>query len=175
MKHSVISIIKTQEQAISIIDALKRAGFVNSDISMLMPDRSGVRDMGHEQHSKAPEGTSTGAGAGALIGGALGWLAGLGALAIPGIGPLVVAGPIVAALTGVGIGATTGGITGGLIGLGIPEYEAKQYEGKIREGNILLSVHTEKPLEIKLAKEIFKTGGGNGITSTDEAVAGLVK
>src|SRR5471030_353288 len=131
MKQAVICIVPTESQAENIVDSLRVAGFFPSDISILMPDTTGVRDMGHEKHSKAPEGTSTGAGAGAIVGGALGWLAGIGALAIPGVGPFVAAGPIMAALSGAAIGAAGGGLTGGLIGLGMPEYEAKQYEGKL--------------------------------------------
>jgi hypothetical protein len=154
-----------------IVDMLKTAGFLNTDISVLMPDRSGVRDLGTEKHSKAPEGTSTGAASGAVLGGALGWLAGIGALAIPGVGPFVAAGPIMAALSGAAIGAASGGVAGGLIGLGMPEYEAKQYEGKLRDGNILLSVHTENGDQAKQAEEIFKNGGAKDITrSGEEAV-----
>ncbi len=168
MKQAVICIVPKQSEAEAIILLLKNAGFHNTDISVLMPDTSGVRDMGHEKHSKAPEGTSTGAGAGALIGGALGWLAGIGALAIPGFGPFIAAGPIMAALGGVAIGAATGGVAGGLIGFGMPEYEAKQYEGKLREGNILISVHTEKGEEAKRAEEIFKVAGAHDIKRTGE-------
>ena len=168
MKQAVICIVPTESQADVIVSSLKDAGFCNTDISVLMPDKAGVRDMGHEKHSKAPEGTSTGAGAGAVVGGALGWLAGIGALAIPGVGPFVAAGPIMAALSGAAIGAATGGVTGGLIGLGIPEYEAKQYEGKLREGNILLSVHTENGDEAKRAEEIFKAAGAKDVKRTGE-------
>jgi len=168
MKQAVICIVPNRPQAEAIITTLEAAGFPNADISALMPDTSGVRDMGHEKHSKAPEGTSAGAGAGALIGGALGLLAGMGALAIPGVGPFIAAGPIMAALSGVGIGAATGGVAGGLIGFGIPEYEAKQYEGKLREGNILISVHTEKGDQAKRAEDIFKAGGAKNIQRTDE-------
>ncbi|MBX9692310.1 MAG: hypothetical protein K2Z81_08005 [Cyanobacteria bacterium] len=168
MKQAVICIIDKESKAETIVRLLKDEGFCNSDISVLMPDQSGVRDLGHEKHSKAPEGTSTGAGAGALVGGALGWLVGIGALAIPGIGPFVAAGPLMAALSGVALGAATGGITGGLIGLGIPEYEAKQYEGKLLEGNILLSVHTEKADEVKRAEEIFRGAGARDIKRTGE-------
>ncbi|MBI5174008.1 MAG: hypothetical protein HY986_14090 [Candidatus Melainabacteria bacterium] len=168
MKQAVLCIIPTESQAKKIVDALRMAGFFNSDISLMMPDSTGVRDFGHEVHTKAPEGTATGAGAGALLGGALGWLAGVGVLAIPGIGPFLVAGPIVAALSGVAVGATCGGITGGLIGLGVPEYEAKQYEGKLKNGNILLSVHTIDGKEVKSAIEIFKTGGARDIRCTEE-------
>ncbi|CAN5377721.1 membrane protein [soil metagenome] len=171
MKQAVICIVPTEVQAENIVDTLKVAGFLNTDISVLMPDRTGIRDLGTEKHSKAPEGTSAGAASGAVLGGALGWLAGIGALAIPGVGPFVAAGPIMAALSGAAIGAATGGVTGGLIGLGMPEYEAKQYEGKLRDGNILLSVHTDDNDQAKRAEEIFKNGGAKDITrSGEEAV-----
>src|SRR5246500_527209 len=125
------------------VDELKSAGFRNTDISVLFPESSGTRDFAHEKSTKAPEGATTGAGTGGVLGGALGWLMGIGALAIPGLGPFIAAGPIMAALSGAAAGAALGGLTGALIGWGIPEYEAKRYEGKIREGNILISVHTE--------------------------------
>src|SRR5580658_8308866 len=142
MEKAVFGIAKTESQAISIADQLKAAGFSENDISVLFPDKQGTKDFAHEQHTKAPEGAATGAGGGALLGGALGWLVGIGAMAIPGIGPFIAAGPIVALLAGAGTGAAVGGITGGLIGLGIPEYEAKRYESFINDGGILLSVHT---------------------------------
>jgi hypothetical protein len=125
------------------VDALKDAGFRNTDISVLFPENIGTKDFAHEKNTKAPEGTATGAGTGAIVGGTLGWLAGIGALAIPGVGPLIAAGPIVAALTGVGLGGAIGGITGALVGMGIPEYEAKRYEGRVKEGGILRSVHSD--------------------------------
>jgi hypothetical protein len=168
MKKAVICLVPTESQAENIVDSLRVAGFFPSDISILMPDTTGVRDMGHEKHSKAPEGTSTGAGAGAVLGGALGWLAGIGALAIPGVGPFVAAGPIMAALGGAAIGAAGGGVVGGLIGLGIPEWEAKQYEGKLNEGNVLISVHTEDNDQIKRAEEIYKAAGAKDIKVTGE-------
>jgi uncharacterized membrane protein len=168
MKQAVICIIQSELQANRIVETLRSEGFRNTDISVLMPDKTGLRDMGHEKHSKAPEGTATGAGTGAILGGALGWLAGIGSLAIPGAGPFIAAGPIMAALGGAAIGAATGGVTGGLIGLGIPEYEAKQYEQKLRDGNVLLSVHTETDDEAKRAEEIFKAGGAKDIQRTAE-------
>src|ERR1700741_797163 len=125
------------------VDELKSAGFRNTDISVLFPESSGTRDFAHEKSTKAPEGAATGAGTGAVVGGALGWLMGIGALAIPGLGPFIAAGPIMAALAGAAAGAVLGGLTGALIGLGIPEYEAKRYEGKIKAGNILISVHAQ--------------------------------
>jgi len=168
MKQSVICIVPLESQAARIVESLKMAGFLNTDISILMPDESGVRDLGHEKHSKAPEGTASGAGAGALVGGALGWLAGIGALAIPGVGPLVAAGPIMAALSGAAVGAASGGVTGGLIGLGIPEFEAKQYESKLHEGNVLISVHTENNDQIKAAEGIFKDNGAKDVHRSAE-------
>jgi hypothetical protein len=168
MKQAVICIVPRESQAARLVESLKTAGFPNTDISILMPDESGVRDMGHEKHSKAPEGTASGAGAGAVLGGALGWLAGIGALAIPGAGPLVAAGPIMAALSGAAVGAATGGVAGGLIGLGIPEFEAKQYASKLHEGNILISVHTENGDEIKRAESIFKECGAKDVHRTAE-------
>jgi len=125
------------------VDELKSAGFRNTDISVLFPESSGTRDFAHEKNTKAPEGAAAGAGTGVVLGGALGWLMGIGALAIPGIGPFIAAGPIVAALAGAGVAGTVGGIAGGLIGMGIPEYEAKRYEGQVKNGGILLSVHSD--------------------------------
>ena len=152
---AVYCIATTHDQAERIVDNLKVANFSNNDISALFPDKGSSRDFAHEKGTKAPEGAIAGAGTGGVIGGTLGWIAGIGALAIPGVGPFIAAGPIMAALGGVAIGATVGGIAGGLIGLGVPEFEAKRYEGKIKAGNILLSVHTENSEEIKRAKEIF--------------------
>src|SRR3954468_6254567 len=134
------------------VDALQAAGFRNTDISVLFPENEGTKDFAVRKNTKAPEGTATGATSGAVIGGGLGWLAGIGALAIPGVGPLIAAGPIVAALAGAGVGGTIGGITGALIGMGIPEYEAKRYEGRIKEGGILLSVHADDSNWTKRAK-----------------------
>src|SRR5947208_4229453 len=142
MKKAVFCIAKNQTQAEAIVGQLKIEGFSNNDISVLFPDKSGTKDFAHEKNTKAPEGATTGAGTGGVLGGVLGWLAGGGALAIPGVGPFIAAGPIAAALSGAAVGAGTGGIIGALVGLGIPEYEAKRYEGKLREGNILISVHS---------------------------------
>src|ERR1700681_4346470 len=127
MAKSVFCIAKTEVQALAIVDQLKAAGFSHNDISVLFPDKTGTKDFAHEQHTKAPEGAATGAGGGALLGGALGWMVGIGALAIPGLGPFIAAGPIMAALAGAAGGAAAGGLTGALIGMGIPEYEAKRY------------------------------------------------
>ena len=168
-KKSVFCISKSLEEANIIVERLKTANFANNDISALFPDKSTTRDFAHEKNTKAPEGTVAGAGTGGIIGGAMGWLAGIGALAIPGVGPFIAAGPIVAAVSGVAIGATVGGITGGLIGLGIPEIEAKRYEGKVKEGNILISVHTESAEEITRASDIFTKAGAKDICTTGEA------
>jgi hypothetical protein len=166
---SVFCITTTRTQADQIVDRLKNAGFSNNDISVLFPDKDTTRDFAHEKNTKAPEGIATGASTGGVLGGALGWLAGIGALAIPGAGPFIAAGPILAALSGAAVGATVGGIAGGLIGMGIPELEAKRYEGKIKAGNILLSVHTENSEEIKAAEKIFRDAGAQDICSTGEA------
>src|ERR1041385_8307862 len=153
---SVFGIYPHQTSVENGVDALKAAGFSNNDISVLFPQKEGTKDFAHEKSTKAPEGATTGAGTGALLGGGLGWLAGIGALAIPGVGPFIAAGPIMAALAGAAVGAATGGLTGSLVGLGIPEYEAKQYDGKIRAGNMLISVHAESGDEVTKAKDIFK-------------------
>ena len=168
-KKSVFCISTSRQQADHIVDQLKTANFSNNDISVLFPDKGTTRDFAHETHTKAPEGVATGAGTGGVIGGALGWVAGIGALAIPGVGQFIAAGPIIAALSGAAVGAAVGGIVGGLIGLGIPEIEAKRYEGKIKEGNILISVHTENSDEITLAKDIFTKAGAQDICTTGEA------
>src|SRR5258705_10226306 len=169
MEKAVFCIAKSEPQAIRIVNDLKASGFSNNDISVLFPDKSGTRDFAHEHRTKAPEGAAAGAGTGGVLGGALGWLVGIGTIAIPGLGPFVAAGPIMAALGGVAAGATLGGITGALVGMGIPEYEAKMYEGKIREGNILISVHSTDRAERSRAKTIFDNAGAEGISSTSEA------
>lgn len=169
MATSVFAIANSETQATNIISRLKTAGFSGNDISVLFPDKTGSRDFAHEHNTKAPEGATAGASAGGLLGGTLGWLAGIGALAIPGLGPFIAAGPIVAALSGAAVGAAVGGLTGALVGMGIPEYEAKRYEGKIRDGNILISVHTEDRDEARRAREIFEQEGAEDINSTGEA------
>lgn len=169
MNKSVICIAATESEAQGITNALRENGFASDDISVLFPDRSGTRDFAHEQHTKAPEGAVTGAGTGGAIGGALGWVIGIGALAIPGVGPFIAAGPIMALLAGAAVGATVGGITGALIGMGIPEIEAKRYEGKIKAGNILISVHADNATEVETAKRIFREANAQDISSTDEA------
>jgi hypothetical protein len=170
-KKSVFCITTSLDQADRVVNQLKIANFSNNDISVLFPDKGTTRDFVHEKHTKAPEGTATGAGTGGVIGGALGWIVGIGALAIPGVGPFIAAGPIMAALSGVALGATVGGVAGGLIGLGIPELEAKRYEGKVKEGNILISVHAEDSAEIARAKDIFTQAGAQDICTTGEASA----
>src|SRR5829696_6186603 len=168
-RKSVFCIVTTESQAANIVGQLKEEGFSNNDISALFPDKTGTRDFAVEKGTKAPEGAATGAGSGALLGGALGWLAGIGALAIPGVGPFVAAGPIAAALSGAAVGGAVGGITGALIGMGIPEYEAKRYEGKVKEGGILISVHAEDSEEISRAKAIFERNGAQDVATAGEA------
>jgi hypothetical protein len=151
------------------VDGLKAAGFSNRDISVLFPESMGSRDFAHEKGTKAPEGATTGASTGVVIGGAMGWLVGIGALAIPGLGPFIAAGPIMAALAGAGAGGVVGGITGALVGMGIPEYEAKRYEGRVKDGGILLSVHSDSSEWTKRAKQILDATGAQDISSTSEA------
>ena len=171
-RKSVFCIAGSMTQADMIVDRLRAASFSSNDISVLFPDKSTTRDFAHEKNTKAPEGAATGAGTGGALGGALGWLVGIGALAIPGVGPFIAAGPILAALSGAAVGAAVGGITGALIGLGIPEFEAKRYEGRIREGGILISVHTESSDEVSRAKKIFEDAGAKDISTAGEADVG---
>jgi len=168
MSKAVFCIANDRAQAHIIVERLRAAGFSNDDVSVLFPDASGSKDFAHEHHTKAPEGATVGAGSGAVLGGALGWLAGIGSLAIPGVGPFIAAGPIMAALGGAAVGGTVGGLTGALIGLGIPEFEAKKYEGKIRKGNLLISVHSENGDEVSRAKKIFKDCGAADISTAEE-------
>lgn len=169
MKKAVICVARSQAQAESIVGQLQRAGFATNDISVLFPSKSGTRDFAHEFNTKAPEGAIAGVGAGGVLGGTLGVLAGIGALAIPGLGPFIAAGPLMAALSGAAAGAAVGGVAGALIGMGIPEIEAKRYEGKIKGGNILISVHTENSEEQKKAKALLETAGADDVSSTSEA------
>jgi hypothetical protein len=157
------------------VAALREAGFRNTDVSVLFPENAGTKDLAHEKNTKAPEGAATGATSGAVIGGTLGWLVGIGALAIPGLGPFLAAGPLVAALAGVGAGGAVGGFAGALIGLGIPEYEAKRYEGRIKSGGVLLSVHSDNHDWTKRAKDILENTGAQDISSTGEAKADFAK
>lgn len=166
--EAVFGIYKTRTEVENAVDALKADGFYASDISVLLPDSEGSQEFAHTKGTKAPEGAATGASTGVVVGGALGWLAGIGALAIPGVGPLIAAGPIVAALAGAGIGGTVGGISGALIGLGIPEYEAKRYEGYVKDGGILLSVHVDTSELAKRAKHTLEVTGGHDIAATGE-------
>ena len=168
MSTSIFCIAPTESQALDIASRLRGAGFTGNDISVLFPDKSSSRDFAHERHTKAPEGATTGAGTGGVLGGALDWIVGVGALAIPGLGPFIAAGPIMAALGGAALGAAAGGIAGALIGMGIPELEAKRYEGKIRDGNILISVHSEDSSMTKQAKEIFESCGATDIATASE-------
>ena len=169
MQTSVYCMARTSEQAEVILLELKQAGFTNNDISALLPDRRGTKDFAHEHNTKAPEGATAGGIAGMGVGAALGWLAGLGALAIPGVGPFIAAGPIMAALSGAAVGTATGGVVGSLVGLGMPEFEAKRYDAKIREGNILISVHTESGKQKDVAKDVFKRNNADDISTASEA------
>ena len=171
MQASVYCTTKTVPQAESIVDALKGAGFTNNDISALLPDKRTTKDFAHEHNTKAPEGATAGGAAGLGVGAAVGWLAGIGALAIPGVGPFIAAGPIMAAMSGAALGTATGGIIGGLVGMGIPEFEAKRYDAKVRDGNILISVHTEDGNQRSVAKDIFERGGADDISTGSEAKA----
>lgn len=168
-KKAVIGIVRTYQDAQLTVSALRSAGFVDDDISVLFPDRDGTRDFAHENKTKAPEGAIGGVGAGGAVGGTLGLLAGIGALAIPGLGPFIAAGPILAALSGAAAGAAVGGITGALVGMGIPEIEARQYEGKIKDGNILMSVHVENADEKKMAKEVLDRCGAVDVATAGES------
>jgi uncharacterized protein YcfJ len=169
MATAVFGIATTYNQADVIIEALKGAGFANTDISVLFSDQEGTRDFAHEKNTKAPEGAITGASTGGVVGGVFGWLLGIGSLAIPGIGPFVAAGPLLAALSGAAVGSAVGGLTGALVGMGIPEYEAKRYEGKLRDGNILISVHSDTRKETDHAEDILKRAGAHDVSSTSEA------
>ena len=172
---AAFGIYQTQADVEYALDALRAEGYRNTDISVLFPENKGTKDLAVEKNTKAHEGTAAGATSGAVIGGTLGWLAGIGALAIPGIGPLLAAGPIVAALTGVGVGGAIGGITGALVGMGIPEYEAKRYEGRIKGGGILLSVHCDDSNWTKKAKDILVRTSATEVSSTGEAAADFQK
>lgn len=168
---AVFGIFDSRSSLEMTVENLKAGGFQNTDISVLMPTPESTKNFAHEKATKAPEGASVGATSGLAIGGVLGWLAGIGALAIPGIGPFVAAGPIVAAIAGAGIGGTVGGVAGALVGLGIPEYEAKRYESLVKEGGMLLSVHGDDSELRKRATEILKAGGAKDIaTSSEESV-----
>jgi hypothetical protein len=170
-KTSVFGIVKSHSQAEQVVEGLQNAGFPASEISVLLPDNEGKHDIGHVKATKAPEGATTGATTGGVTGGVLGLLAGIGALAIPGVGPFIAAGPIMAALSGAAIGATTGGVVGALIGMGIPEIEAKRYEDKLKSGNYLIAVHAADGDQKDRAKEIFKNAGADDISTSSMSKA----
>src|SRR5580765_7866872 len=159
----------TRESVENAVAALKQEGFRHQDVSVLFPDKQGTKEFAQEKNTKAPEGTATGAGSGAVIGGTLGWLVGIGALAIPGVGPFIAAGPIMAALAGAGVGGAMGGITGALVGMGIPEFEAKRYEGMVKNGGILMSIHSEDPTWTKKGKAVLEESGARDISATGES------
>jgi hypothetical protein len=167
MSKSVFGIATSQGQAERIIERLHAEGFARSEISVLMPDTGGTREVGHIKATKAPEGATTGG----IVGGGIGLLVGIGSLAIPGVGPLIAAGPIMAALSGAAVGATTGGIVGGLAGLGIPEIDAKRYDEKLKKGNYLVAVHAYESGEVDRAKEIFKDAHAEDISTISETSA----
>lgn len=168
---SVYGIFATHTTAEFAVGLLRNDGFRNTDISLLLPYNEGSKDFAHVKSSKAPEGAVAGAGSGALLGGALGWLAGIGALAIPGVGPFIAAGPIMAALAGLGVGGAVGGVTGALVGFGLPEYEAKRYEGRIAKGAILISVHCDDSKWVEKAEKLLREAGAEDISSAGEAAA----
>ncbi|MGI8745464.1 MAG: quinol:electron acceptor oxidoreductase subunit ActD [Bryobacteraceae bacterium] len=168
---AAFGIYTTQAGAEAAVDSLKNAGYRNTDISVLFPENQGSKDFAINKDTKAPEGTTTGVISGGVIGGALGWLAGIGALAIPGVGPFIAAGPIMGLLGGMGVGGAVGGLAGALIGMGIPEYEAKRYEGRVKKGGILLSVHCDSPDWTKRAKQILEQTGAEDVASAGEASA----
>jgi len=172
---AVFGIYPNRSDAEEAVDTLRQAGFRNSDVSALLPDNVGTKDFAHEKKSKAPEGTAAGAATGGVLGGALGWLAGIGSLAIPGVGPFIAAGPIMGALAGVGAGGAVGGMIGALVGMGMPEYEAKRYEGRVRAGGILLSVHCDNSDWVTRAKKILEETGAEEIASSGEASADFAK
>jgi hypothetical protein len=168
---AAFGIYRDEASVRNAVETLQKQGFRSTDISVLLPENLGNKDFAHEKATKAPEGAATGAGSGAVVGGVLGWLAGVGTIAIPGIGPFLAAGPIMAALAGVGVGGAAGGLAGALIGAGIPEYEAKRYEGRIKKGGILLSVHCDNSEWTSKAKDILEKTGADDVSSTGEASA----
>lgn len=170
---AAFGIYTNEATASTAVNQLLAAGFSNDDVSVLMSDVKGTKDFATEKNTKAPEGTAAGVGVGGVVGGALGLLAGIGALAIPGVGPLIAAGPIMGALAGLGVGGAVGGLVGALVGLGIPEYEAKRYEGRIKEGGILISVHCDSSEEVSKAKDILKATGADDVSSAGESSSGV--
>lgn len=171
----VYGIYREKAQVEQAIDELLASGFRIEDISVLVPENVGTKEFALEKHTKAPEGTAAGATVGGVVGGSLGLLAGIGALAIPGLGPFIALGPIIAALTGVGAGGVVGGLVGALVGLGIPEYEAKRYEGLLKKGGILTSVHCDDSDWVARAKKVMQNTGADDISSTGEAGADYAK
>ena len=167
-KKAVFGIVKTHSEAEALVRSLKQVGFSSNDISVLFPDKEGTRDFAHEKNTKAPEGAVAGSATGGVAGGTLGLLVGIGALAIPGFGPLIAAGPLLAALSGAAVGAAVGGLTGALVGMGIPELEAKQYEGKIKDGNILVSIHTESSDDEFRARKTLERHNATDIVTAGE-------
>jgi hypothetical protein len=165
---AVFGIYKSVAHAESAVDRISAAGFSHNDISVLLPDNQSSKEFAHEKNTKTPEGTTTGAATGGLVGGTLGLLAGIGTLAIPGLGPFIAAGPIMASLAGLGVGGAVGGLIGALVGMGIPEYEAKRYEGRVKDGGVLLSVHCDTSDEISRAKDLLKLTGAEDIASAGE-------
>lgn len=174
-KTAVLGIYPDYSSVENAVDVLKEAGFRNTDISVLFPEKAGSKSFAHDKGTRAPEGAAAGAGTGAILGGTLGWLVGIGALAIPGLGIFIAAGPLMAALAGMGVGGAVGGIGGALIGMGISEHEAKRYEVRVKEGGILLSVHSDNAEWTKRAKEILERTGAQDISSTGEAGADYVR
>jgi len=170
---AVFGIYASETHAERAVDTLTRQGFPNGDISVLLPDHRGTRDFAHNKDTKAPEGTTAGATTGGVIGGALGVLAGIGTLAIPGVGPFIAAGPIMAGLAGLGVGGAVGGLIGALVGMGIPEYEAKRYEGRVKDGGVLLSVHCDTSEQITAAKRVLEQTGAEDISSSSESTQGV--
>jgi hypothetical protein len=168
---AVFGIYKSSAQAEHAVDRIGAAGFSPNDISVLLPDNQSSKEFAHEKNTKAPEGAATGVTTGGVVGGTLGLLAGIGALAIPGLGPFIAAGPIMASLAGLGVGGAVGGLIGALVGMGIPEYEAKRYEGRVKDGGVLLSVHCDTSEEISRAKDLLKATGAEDISSTGEKAA----
>jgi hypothetical protein len=168
---SVFGIYLTRTNVESAVDAMRSAGFANSDVSVLLPESLKTGELSTEQSTKLPEGAAFGTGSGAAVGGALGWLIGIGSLAIPGIGPVIAAGPLVAALAGIGIGGALGGFSGALVGMGIPEYEAKKYEGRILKGGILVAVHCETNNEVDHARQVFLDSGAQDVAVASEVAA----
>jgi ActD protein len=166
---AVFGIYPSFQSMDSAVASLRDAGFRSTDVSVMYPENMGTKDFVHVKATKAPEGATTGGSTGAVLGGAAGWLAGIGALAIPGVGPFIAAGPIVSALAGAGVGGAVGGLTGGLVGLGIPEYEAKRYEGRVYKGGALLSVHADNSEWTSRAKKILEQTGAEDISSTGES------